>query len=106
METVMPPHKQTAPQNTLLASARESLSHAGPVIVIYLVLLVMIGVLGVISPDFLSPMQVGNLFGSALPLVFAALAQLVIVLIKGIDLSVGSIISASGTISGKYIVGG
>jgi ribose transport system permease protein len=74
-------------------NARESLSHAGAVIIIYVVLLAMICVLGVISPNFLSPALIGSLFSTALPLVFAAIAQTTIVLIKGIDLSLGSIIS-------------
>jgi ribose transport system permease protein len=74
-------------------SLKGALSHASPVIIIYAVLLAMICVLGVISPNFLSPALIGNLFGNALPLTFAALAQTVIVLIKGIDLSVGSVIS-------------
>jgi len=63
------------------------------VIIIYVVLLMMICVLGVISPTFLSQRQIGQSFSTALPLVFAAIAQTAIVLVKGIDLSVGSIIS-------------
>jgi ribose transport system permease protein len=88
----MPPRRAGEP-GALWNNARESLSHAGSVIIIYLVLLVMICVLGFISPNFLSPALIGNLFSTALPLVFAAIAQTAIVLIKGIDLSVGSIIS-------------
>ena len=89
----MPPHRGAGEPNALLKSAGESLSHAGPIIIIYLVLLAMIGVLGVISPNFLSPGLIGNLFSTALPLALAGIAQTVIVLIKGIDLSLGSIIS-------------
>jgi ribose transport system permease protein len=84
---------RAAEPGALWSNARESLSHAGAVIIIYLVLLAMIGVLGVISPNFLSPALIGNLFATALPLALAGIAQTVIVLIKGIDLSLGSIIS-------------
>ena len=89
----MPPHRRAGEPGALWNNARESLSHAWSVIIIYVVLLAMICVLGVIGPNFLSPALIGNLFSTALPLVFAAIAQTVIVLIKGIDLSVGSIIS-------------
>jgi ribose transport system permease protein len=87
------PHRRAGEPGALWKNARESLSHAWAVIIIYLVLSVMICVLDVISPNFLSPAQIGNLFSTALPLVFAGIAQTAIVLIKGIDLSVGSIIS-------------
>jgi ribose transport system permease protein len=89
----MPRPRRAGEPGALWKNARESLSHAGSAIIIYLVLLAMICVLGVISPNFLSPALIGNLFITALPLVFAAIAQTVIVLIKGIDLSLGSIIS-------------
>ncbi len=89
----MPPHRRAGEPGALLNNARESLSHAWSVIIIYVVLLAMICVLGVIGPHFLSSALIGNLFSTALPLVFAAIAQTVIVLVKGIDLSVGSIIS-------------
>ena len=88
----MPPRRAGGP-GALWMNARESLSHAWSVIIIYVVLLVMISVLGFISPNFLSPALIGNLISTALPLVFAAIAQTAIVLIKGIDLSVGPIIS-------------
>ena len=88
----MPPRRAGEP-GALWTNARESLSHAWSVIIIYVVLLAMISVLGFISPNFLSPALIGNLISTALPLVFAAIAQTAIVLIKGIDLSVGPIIS-------------
>jgi ribose transport system permease protein len=68
-------------------------SHAGPVVVIYAVFLVLLVLLGIISPFFSSTTAVANLLSSALPLAFAALAQTVVVLLKGIDLSVGPAMS-------------
>ena len=70
-----------------------SLSHAWPVIIIYLVFLVLILLLGATSPFFSSSAAFNNLLGSALPLVFAAIAQTIVVLVKGIDLSVGPAMS-------------
>ena len=72
---------------------KSSLSHAGSVIIIYAVLAAMIVVLGFISPNFLSANMIGSLVAAALPLAFAALAQTLVVLVKGIDLSVGPVIS-------------
>ncbi len=89
----MPSPSRADEPGTLWKHARESVSHAGAVIVIYLVLAAMICVLGVINPNFLSPLLIGNLCSTALPLALAAMAQIVIVLIKGIDLSLGPIIS-------------
>jgi ribose transport system permease protein len=68
-------------------------SHAWPVIIIYAVFVVMVVVLGIISPLFSSGVFVTNLFAAALPLAFVAMAQTVVVLVKGIDLSVGPTMS-------------
>jgi ribose transport system permease protein len=53
----------------------------------------MLIVLGLVSPAFPSVALFSNLVGSALPLAFAALAQTLVVLVKGIDLSVGPVVS-------------
>jgi ribose transport system permease protein len=68
-------------------------SHSLSVVIIYAVLLAMLLVLGLVSPGFPSVALVNSLVISALPLVFAALAQTLVVLVKGIDLSVGPVIS-------------
>jgi ribose transport system permease protein len=70
-----------------------SLSHAWSVIIIYLVFLVLLFLLGLTSPFFSSPVALNNLLSSALPLAFAAIAQTIVVLVKGIDLSVGPAMS-------------
>ncbi|HET6487832.1 MAG TPA: hypothetical protein VFH83_15500, partial [Spirochaetia bacterium] len=70
-----------------------ALTHAWPMIIIYAVFVVMVLILGAISPFFSSPVSVTNLFAAALPLAFAAMAQTMVVLVKGIDLSVGPTMS-------------
>ncbi len=66
-----------------------ALSHATPVMIIYGVFAVMLVVLGFIDPSFPSVWAITNLINSALPLIFVAAAQTIVVLIKGIDLSIG-----------------
>ena len=70
-----------------------SVSHAWPVIIIYLIFLILVVLLGAASPFFSSPVPFSNLVGSALPLAFVAIAQTIVVLVKGIDLSVGPAMS-------------
>jgi len=70
-----------------------ALAHSMPVLIIYAVLLVMLVVLAFVSPRFPSLALTNSLMLSALPLVFAALAQTLVVLVKGIDISVGPLIS-------------
>ena len=84
---------KTKSSSALQSPFSVSLSHAWPVIIIYLVFLVLMLLLGMTSPFFSSPVAVNNLLGSALPLAFPALAQMVVVLVKGIDLSVGPAMS-------------
>lgn len=67
--------------------------HNIPVIGIYLVLVFLLIVLSLINPSFFTLSSFTNLFGMALPLVFAGMAQTMVVLVKGIDLSVGPTVS-------------
>ncbi len=70
-----------------------SASHSWPTVIIYLVLIVMLVVLAIISPAFPSVFTVTSLVSTALPLTFAAIAQTIVILVKGIDLSVGPAMS-------------
>jgi ribose transport system permease protein len=69
------------------------LKHNIPVIGIYLVLVLFLIILSFINPSFFSVSSITNLIGMSLPLVFASMAQTMVVLVKGIDLSVGPTIS-------------
>lgn len=72
---------------------RISATHAWPTVIIYLVLFVMLVALKFISPTFPSVFTVTSLVSTALPLVFAATAQTLVILVRGIDLSVGPAMS-------------
>lgn len=72
---------------------RLDLTHNRAVIGIYLVLLLLIVILSLINPSFFTLDSLTNLIGMALPLVFASMAQTMVVLVQGIDLSVGPTIS-------------
>jgi ribose transport system permease protein len=80
-----------------------SLSHSWPVIIIYGVLIVMLFILSTINPTFPSVFSVTNLLSTALPLIFAALAQTSVVLVKGIDLSIGPAMSLIMVIAAKIM---
>jgi ribose transport system permease protein len=69
------------------------LKHSVPVIGIYLVLVLFLILLSLINPSFFTLGSITNLIGMALPLVFVSMAQTMVTLIKGIDLSVGPTVS-------------
>ncbi len=62
------------------------------VMYMYLFLLVMVIVSGVLDPDFLSVRNINNLILSSLPIFIVSCAQMIILLMGDIDLSLGSII--------------
>jgi len=70
-----------------------STTHSWPTVIIYVVLVVMLFILSAISPTFPSVFSVTSLLSTAVPLAFAALAQTIVILVKGIDLSVGPAMS-------------
>ena len=65
-------------------------AHRMPVIGIYIVLALSLIILSFINPSFFGISSITNLVGVALPLVFVSMAQTMVVLVKGIDLSVGA----------------
>ncbi|MES2171286.1 MAG: hypothetical protein V4479_11285 [Actinomycetota bacterium] len=52
----------------------------------------------ILSPAFLNPLNVSQTLGAAATLVIVGLAQLLVVMTGGIDLSVGSVVALSGVI--------
>jgi ribose transport system permease protein len=69
------------------------LKHSISMIGIYLVLVLFLIILSFINPSFFTLSSITNLIGMALPLVFVSMAQTMIMLIKGNDLSVGPTLS-------------
>ncbi len=62
------------------------------VVYMYLFLLIMVIVAGILDPDFLSMRNINNLILSSQPIFIVSCAQMIILLMGDIDLSLGSII--------------
>lgn len=65
-----------------------------------LVIIVVMAILSVISPYFLTVNNLLNLLGQSVVIGLLALGQTLVILIGGIDLSVGSLVGATGIILG------
>jgi ribose transport system permease protein len=63
-----------------------------------LMLLAVIGVLAVLSPVFLTTRNVGNVLSQSAVIAVLALAQLLVIITRGIDLSVGSTLALSAVV--------
>jgi ribose transport system permease protein len=70
----------------------------GPV----LILLILIAVLSVLSPVFLTTRNAGNVLSQTAVIAILAMGQLVVILTRGIDLSVGSVLALS-TVVGALV---
>ena len=66
----------------------------GPV----LILVVLIVVLGLLSPVFLTARNAGNVLSQTAVIAVLAMGQLVVILTRGIDLSVGSVLALSAVV--------
>jgi ribose transport system permease protein len=67
---------------------------AGPA----LILLILIIVIGLTTPVFLTSRNIGNVFSQTSVIAVLALGQLLVIITRGIDLSVGSTIALSGVV--------
>ena len=63
-----------------------------------LMLLVVVAVMAVLSPVFLTTRNVGNVLGQSAVIAVLALAQLLVIITRGIDLSVGSVLALSAVV--------
>jgi ribose transport system permease protein len=59
----------------------------------------------ILQPALLDTVQIGLLLQTALPLVFVAAAQTLVVLVRGIDLSVGGIFVVANAITAQWVGG-
>jgi ribose transport system permease protein len=80
-------------------SARYNLRSTIP---IWVILILTIGVVSVISEPFRSGINVGNLLAVMAPLIIVACGQCLVVLLGGIDLSVGSVMSLATVVAASY----
>ena len=67
---------------------------AGPA----LILLILVAVVGATTPVFLTTRNVGNVFSQTSVIAVLALGQLMVIITRGIDLSVGATIALSGVV--------
>lgn len=74
--------------------------------IVYAILLVVVAAGAVSSPRFLTGINLGNIMEQAVGLGIVALGQVLAILLAGIDLSVGAVVSMSTTIMSLELVEG
>ena len=74
------------------------------IILLYAVLIILIVIGGVASPRFLTGENLTDIINQTIPLVLVSLGQTIALLIAGLDLSVGAVVSVA-TVLGAKIVG-
>lgn len=84
--TLAPRRTPAAHEPISLLTIGLKLLSAGPVVI----LVVLIGVLGIISPPFLTPRNISNILAQTAVISVVAMGQHLVILTRGIDLSVGS----------------
>lgn len=72
--------------------------HAAQGLPIYVLLLALMALTGVLSADFRDPANLQNLADRMAPLAVLSLAQTIVILVGGIDLSVGAMVSVATVI--------
>jgi ribose transport system permease protein len=65
-----------------------------------LILLLLIVVIGLVTPNFLKPVNLGNILSQTAVIAIVAMGQQLVILTRGIDLSVGSNLALSTVIGG------
>ena len=87
----------------MIGSAKRHLRRAIPA---YIILAVLFLVAAVFSKDFRSPSNLASVVAQSTPLAVAAIGQTFALLMGGIDLSVGSVVSFSTLVMAKLSAGG
>ena len=82
-----------------LGTIRRHQSIVGP----WVILLLLVVVSTLISPDFLSTTNLLNILRQAAPLMIVALGQTLVILVGGIDVSVGALIATTTVIGGSLM---
>ena len=73
---------------------------------LWVIIILLLVVAAVVTPDYLKPDKLMLVLRQAAPLGIIALGQLFVILVSGIDLSVGQVMSMTSVIAGGYIMGG
>ena len=71
-----------------------------------LILAAMVVVASLLSPYFLTPRNIGNIFAQTAVIATLALGQYVVILTRGIDLSVGSCVALCSVVGAMFFRGG
>lgn len=98
--TVTSPANAPAPRSAAQPAdnpilAREALILAG-------VLAALVALAGALSPAFLSPGNLSNIAVQAAPLCIAVLGQMLIIIVRGLDLSVGSLMACVAVLATSF----
>jgi ribose transport system permease protein len=90
-------------QPTFSGSLRRWLTSRRDLLVVYGVVIGMILIGRALSPAFLSSFNVQSLVAAAAPLTLVAIGQTIVILTRGIDLSVGSVMSLTSVAAAMYM---
>lgn len=85
--------------------ARRSKRRSGSVPVVGGVLALLVAVAATQSPYFLSPFNIGSLISQSIPLALASLGQMAVLLLAGVDLSVGATMSLMTVLASFFLTG-
>jgi ribose transport system permease protein len=91
--------EQDPPGASLIAAVRRRWTVVGP----WGILLALVVISALISPDFLSSTNIFNILRQASPLMLVALGQALVILVGGVDVSVGALISTTTVIGGSIM---
>lgn len=94
-----PGTREATPVGVFVAGVRRRWSVMGP----WVILLALIVVSTLISPNFLTSTNLLNILRQASPLMLVALGQALVILIGGVDVSVGALISTTTVIGGSIM---
>lgn len=84
------------PRGTALIALGLRLLSVGPL----LILVALVAVIGVLTPDFLKPGNIGNIIAQTAVIATVAMGQHLVILTRGIDLSVGANLALATVIGG------
>ncbi len=91
--------QSVAPARGFMTTLRTRWSVYGP----WVILLILIVGSAAISPDFMSTTNLLNILRQAAPLMIVALGQTLVILVGGIDVSVGALIATTTVIGGSLM---
>jgi ribose/xylose/arabinose/galactoside ABC-type transport system permease subunit len=69
---------------------------------IYLVLLVLIGLTTILSPAFMTANNISNMLLQAAPLGIVVIGQVMVILVRGLDLSVASVMATAAVVATSF----